>query len=82
MAAITAVFTIARVAQMLGEDEDWLHEISIELEPEDGCISIWGTGEDADGSTGFGIENLKDLIREYRDQAKAPPKSRTLPSVA
>lgn len=85
MAAITAVFTIARVAQMLGEDEDWLHEISIELEPEDGCISIWGTAEDADGSTGFtasGIENLKDLIREHRHQGKAPPKSRTPPSVA
>jgi hypothetical protein len=33
MAAITTVFTIARVAKLLGEDEDWLHDISIEMEP-------------------------------------------------
>jgi hypothetical protein len=30
MAAIVHVFTISRVAQMLGEDGDWLDEISIE----------------------------------------------------
>jgi hypothetical protein len=34
MAAITHVFTISRVAEMLGED--WLDEICIELDPEDG----------------------------------------------
>ena len=35
MAAIASVFTIARVAELLGEDEDWLWEISIEMMPED-----------------------------------------------
>ena len=65
---------------MLGEDQDWQHQTSIELEPEDGCISICVTGEDADASTGFtdfGIETFKYLIREHRDQGRAPPKSRT-----
>jgi hypothetical protein len=40
MATITHVFTIARVAEMLGVDEDRLHEIAIEMEPEDG-VKKW-----------------------------------------
>jgi len=32
MAGISYVFTITRVAKMLGEDEDWLHEISTEMD--------------------------------------------------
>jgi hypothetical protein len=35
MAGISYVFTITRVAQMLGEDEDWLHEICTEMDLED-----------------------------------------------
>jgi hypothetical protein len=34
LAAIPAVFTICYVANMLGEDEDWLHELSISMFPE------------------------------------------------
>ena len=33
LAAIAAVFTIGYVANMLGEDEDWLHELSIDMSP-------------------------------------------------
>ena len=40
MAAITAVHTLAAVALMPGVPEDSLHDISIEMEPEDGCISV------------------------------------------
>jgi hypothetical protein len=47
MAAITHVFTISRVAEMLGEDEEWLDEISIQLDPEDGRIRVLGLGDDA-----------------------------------
>ena len=36
MVTITHVCTLARVAEMLGEDQDWLEDISNELEPEDG----------------------------------------------
>jgi len=35
MAAIAAVFTIGHVAQMLGENEDWLHDLSIDMFAED-----------------------------------------------
>ena len=41
MAGISLVFTIARVAEKLGEDEDWLHELSMGLDPEDGCLWIY-----------------------------------------
>jgi len=40
VAAITHLFTISRVAQMLGEDEDWLFDVANEMEPEDGCLWI------------------------------------------
>jgi hypothetical protein len=33
MAAISAVFTIGYVANLLGEDEDWLHDLSINMFP-------------------------------------------------
>jgi hypothetical protein len=39
MAAISTVFTIGYVANLCGEDEDWLFELSIGIEPEDG--SLW-----------------------------------------
>ena len=66
MAAIVHVFTISRVAKMLGEDEDWLHEISIELDPEDGRLTVLGLGEE--GTTAFtrlGIDYLAELIQIY-----------------
>jgi len=33
MAAISAAFTIGYVANLLGEDEDWLHELSVDMSP-------------------------------------------------
>jgi hypothetical protein len=35
MAGISQVFTIGRVAEMLGEDEDLLQEISFDMDPKD-----------------------------------------------
>ena len=74
MAAITHVFTLARVAEMLGEDEDWLHDISIELEPEDGIISVYGLGEEyTPAFTDFGIDNLRQVIENHRWAAAGYP---------
>ena len=67
VAAITRVFTIGRVAEMLGEDEDWLHEIAMEMEPEDGYLWIIETDHtEIPGFTPDGIENLKELIAIHR----------------
>jgi hypothetical protein len=74
LAAVASVFTITYVAEMLGEDEDWLHELSIDMFPEDGCLRVYGIGED--GVTAFtahGIECLKQIITDERAAGKAPP---------
>ena len=75
MAAIAAVFTISHVAALLGEDDDWLHELSIDMFPEDGCLHVYGVGDD--GVTAFtrdGIEYLQQVIADERQAGKAPPK--------
>jgi hypothetical protein len=57
MAGISYVFTIGRVAEMLGEDEEWLDEISIVLDPEDGRLGVLDLGEESTTAfTRFGID--------------------------
>jgi hypothetical protein len=60
--------TINRVAEDLGEDEDWLFDVAMEMEIEDGVIWVYGVGEDGVMPfTDFGIENLIDLIKMHKD---------------
>ena len=67
MAGISYVFTITRVAKMLGEDEDWLHEICNEMDPEDGRLTVLGPGEEAiTAFTRFGVDNLTELVEMYK----------------
>ena len=74
MAAIAAVFTISHVARMLGEDEDWLHDLSIDMFPEDGCLHVYGVGEDGVAAfTQCGIECLRQIIADERAAGNAPP---------
>jgi hypothetical protein len=62
------VTTIDRVAKDLGEDEDWLSDVAMEMEIEDGVIWVYGFGEDGVMAfTDFGIENLIDLIKMHKD---------------
>ena len=65
------VTTIDRVADNLGESADWLHDIANEMEIEDGVIWVYGVGEDGVMAfTDFGIENLIDLIKMYKDPTR------------
>ena len=74
MAAISAVFTIGYVANLLGEDEDWLFELSIGMEPEDGSLWVHGIGEDGvPAFTRDGIDNLREIIADERAAGRAPP---------
>jgi hypothetical protein len=69
-----SVFTIGYVANLLGKDEDWLHELSIDTFPEDG--RLWGYRVSEDGVTAFsedGIENLRQIIVDERTAGRAPP---------
>jgi len=74
MAAISAVFTIGYVANQLGEDEDWLHDLSIDMFPEDGCLWVYGVGEDGvPAFTRDGIENLRQIIADEKAAGRGPP---------
>jgi hypothetical protein len=62
------VTTITRVAETLGEDEDWLHDVANEMDVEDGVIWVYGIGEDGVMAfTDFGIETLTELIRMHKE---------------
>ncbi len=62
------VTTISKVARDLGEDEDWLRDVANEMEIEDGAIWVYGVGEDGvQAFTDFGIENLIELVRVYKE---------------
>jgi len=66
MAAPSYVFTIRRVAKMLNEDEDRLYEIALDMEPEDGCLTILDVDDHhaVMAFTAAGIENLKELLAD------------------
>ena len=62
------VLTIARVAEMLGEDEDWLWDVANEMDQEDGLIWVYGAGDEGVMAfTDFGIETLQNLIQIYKE---------------
>jgi hypothetical protein len=76
MPAIARVFTITYVAKMLGEDEDWLHELSIDMFPEHGRVYVYGGNDDAiTAFTDDGIEYLKDTVAIERAAGRAPPRT-------
>ena len=73
VAAISAVFTISYFANLLDEDDDWLHDLSIDLSPEDGCLRVYGIGEDGVAAfTEYGIECLRQIIADERAAGRAP----------
>jgi hypothetical protein len=75
LAAISHVFTLKYVAEQLGEDEEWLWDLQINMEPEDGCLWVHGVGEDGvPAFTADGIEYLGQLIADARAAGRAPPK--------
>ena len=74
MEAISA--EISRIAALLGEDEERRHQLSIDMRPEDGCLSVHGVGEDSVCAfTRFGIECPRDIVDEVRRAGRAPSKT-------
>ena len=69
MAAISRVYSIHRVAQMLGRDEDLLWELADQLEPEDGKIWVYDADEvETLAFTQAGIERLEEIIADQVHQ--------------
>ncbi|QXX76704.1 hypothetical protein MHY1_p00226 (plasmid) [Methylovirgula sp. HY1] len=62
------VTTIDRVAEDLGESVDWLHDVAMEMDVEDGVIWVYGIGDNGVMAfTDFGIENLVELIKIHKE---------------
>jgi len=65
---VSHVKSINLVAKELGEDEDWLFDVAMEMEPEDGVIWVHGVGDEGVMAfTDFGIESLIELIKMHKD---------------
>lgn len=74
LAGIPYVFTIARAAEMLGEDEDRLHDLSLGMDPEDGHLWVYDAREQqVPAFTAYGIECLQQIIADERKARRAPP---------
>jgi hypothetical protein len=76
---VSHVFTLSHVAEMLGEDEEWLFEVAEEMDTEDGQLWVVGVGEDGVMAfTDDGIENLKERNPQGHPQhhRKTPPSAR------
>jgi len=79
--AIAHIFTINYVAEMLGEDEEWLHELSLDMFPEHGCLAVYNGKDDAlTAFTDQGIENLKQMTANAANQGSRPRRSTGRPS--
>ena len=68
LAAITAVFTIELVAQMLGVDADYISQIAMtDMDPGHGHLSIYGSNDCIiTGFTRDGIDHLEELIEDRK----------------
>ena len=64
---VYAVTTLAKVAQEWEESEDLLHELTEQMDTEDGVIWIYGVEEHAVLTLSEdGIECLRDLLGEHK----------------
>jgi hypothetical protein len=69
---VHSVRTLALVARDLGKDEDWLADLALDMEPEDGLIWVYDPQHE-DGTmafTEYGVESLLNLIEIHRSRPK------------
>jgi hypothetical protein len=65
---VSRVRTIDPVAKDLGEDLDFLFDVAIEMEPEDGLIWVLGLGDESVRAfTDDGVDSLVDLVKIHRE---------------
>jgi hypothetical protein len=73
VAAPAIVFTIARAAEILGEDEELMWEPIDQMEPEDGRLWVFGNRDQQTVAfTDRGLECLRELLAERRRSRAAP----------
>ena len=65
---VSQVRTKDLVAKDLGEDVDFLLDVALEMEPEDGVIWIYGLDDESVMAfTDFGVDSLLELIKIHRE---------------
>jgi hypothetical protein len=65
---VSHIRIIDRVAKELGEDVDFLFDIALEMEPEDGVIWVHGLEDDSVMAfTDFGVDSLVELVKIHRE---------------
>ena len=70
---VSRVRTIDRVAKDLGQDVDFLFDVAVEMEPEDGLIWILGLDDDSVMAfTDDGVDSLVELIKIHREMPPRP----------
>lgn len=65
---VSHIRTIDLVAKDIGESVDFIRDVALEMEPEDGVI--WVHGLDDEGVmafTDFGVDSLIELIKIHRE---------------
>ena len=69
---VSRVKTVDHVAKDLGEDVDFLFDVAIEMEPEDGLIWVLSLGDESVMAfTDDGVDSLVELIKIHREM---PPR--------
>ncbi len=64
---VNHVTTVERAAERLGESVDFIHDVALEMDTEDGVIWVYGVGDDGIlAFTDFGIETLIELIEIHK----------------
>jgi hypothetical protein len=65
---VSHVSTVERVAARLGESVDFIHDVALEMDTEDGVMWVYGVDDDGVlAFTDFGIETLVELIEIRKD---------------
>jgi len=71
---VSHVRTVDRVAKELGEDVDFLFDVAMEMEPEDGVIRVLSLDDESVMAfTDDGVDNLVELIKIHREM---PPREK------
>lgn len=73
MAAPSMVFTARYAARGLGVDVEVVEELAMQMEPEDGCVSVIDSLEEtAESVTAFTRQGL-DCLEELLDDRRSDP---------
>jgi hypothetical protein len=65
---VSHVRTIDLVAKDIGESVDFILDVALEMEPEDGVIWIHGLDDESIMAfTDFGVDSLQELIKIHQE---------------